>query len=651
MKLYTIFAMLCFITACNISDDGPQSVENECTPIVECALDQCGEVSDGCGATIDCGTCGCVDENFNEFCPSRPCETATGCNDQRECVYEAVSCEGSPCECADGDCDDSALRDCRDRNALVCPANFCDPAAKMENGTTVYQNLCVQPEAANCDFSNLCAGGTCAGDACVEAECGLCNLGVWECAPLTTDATCFDIPSPIADIAAINCNSNSPDSTFIFIDHVVGTDENGSGTKGQPFKTLDAAITAAKLRGARGVVIKSGLVQTTTLTVENGISLYGGFSGAPDWKYDGGTFSVDLVTPDALGNLVAVLAQDITDRTVLYRMNIRSGPAAVQRSSSYGIHALNASALVLQEVKIIAGRGSNGTNGVAGSNGTDGLGAGSGGINSRNPGVGGRNAGCPIADGSNGGPGGKRGNFPGIIGVTTVTGIIGGTGGLPQKNGKIGRSPAVAVSAGMNGPGGPHAYNLLTNFYVPTGDGETGTDGGNGAGGSGGGGAGGTSIPFGASYEGAGGGGGGAGGCGGKAGTPGLVGGGSFGVFAINSTGMEIIGSHITSSEAGNGGRGGTGGDGGGTGNVGPGGVFSTTGDRGGTGGEGSAGGPGGSGGGGAGGVSFSIFCEGTKVEPKNSILEHGPSGEGGRSEGIAGEPGESGETLNCEVE
>jgi hypothetical protein len=281
-------AEVCFEDAC-------------CAPQTECAADQCGMVTDGCGLTIDCGICGCFNDNFTEFCPTRPCEVATSCNIDRECVYEAVTCGGSACECAGATCTDTEVRDCRDPNALICPADFCDLSPTMVNGAVVYQNSCVQPDGAVCTATNTCAEAACSGATCAESPCGLCNLGAWECAPNTTDSTCYDIPASALDIAQTDCDDTAATSTFIYLDHITGTDDMTSGSRSAPFLTFDAAMVAAKARGAKGVVVRSGLILTTTVQVENGISIYGGYSGTPDWKYDGGVLDIDVSTADANG--------------------------------------------------------------------------------------------------------------------------------------------------------------------------------------------------------------------------------------------------------------------------------------------------------------------------------------------------------------
>ena len=676
MKLGKFFALVVLTAACNDPDNTPLSNSNNtsnnttnntsnntatnacatctdsevcfedvcCTPETVCGAGQCGTVTDGCGATIDCGVC-CTADNFAEVCPSRPCEVVTACDENQECVYEPVTCGGSACVCAGATCTDTEIRDCRDPGALVCPADFCDPSPSMVDNKIIYANTCIEPDGAICDFSNLCAQGACSGSTCVEAECGPCNLGFWECAPMTTNATCYGIPLSAADLASTNCNDSSANSTFIYLDHLAGTDAADSGSRAQPYESFDLAVAAAKQRGAKGVIVRSGLTLSSTVVLENGISLYGGFSGAPNWKYDGGTLNVNVTATDANGNVVAVIAHDITERTVLYRVNIHAGDAITQKSSSYGVHALNAAGLVLQEVAVQAGNGAPGNDGLMGSFGAGGGNGGDGGYGG-SPGSAGENPSCPDANGAPGGAGGAVGLQAGAPGENTFY-VAGGAGGGPDQSGEPGRSYGAMATAGANGAGGTHLYELVTNFYVPTGDGESGMVGADGFGGSGGGGSG-SSRLYGWEYAGGGGGGGAAGGCGGAGGTAGLAGGGSFGVFASTSTGLQIIDSNVSSGDAGNGGAGGVGGAGGGVGTFGDG-AYNAVAKSGGNGGEAVAGGTGGAGGGGSGGATYAIFCNDTQIVNSGSTLAHGASGDGGVSTGFAGEKGPEGDTLNCE--
>jgi hypothetical protein len=628
-----------------------------CTPKTPdtCGTDECGMVDDGCGGMVDCGACTCTDTNFETFCPSMPCAVATGCDENAECVYAPTECGGQACDCPDDNCDDTSLRDCRDAGALTCPAFHCDPSPSTDNdGNTVYANVCVEPDGAICDFTNLCVQGACSGNTCEEADCGICNLGYWDCRLDELTPTCFDIPAPLDDASQINCNDNSAQSTFIYVDHVSGADAQGAGSRAQPFASLAAAMTAAENRGAKGIIIRDGLTITDRLVVKNGISLYGGFTGAPDWKLTpAGVLNVNVSAPVGQGNIVAVQAHDITDRTVLFRVRVQSANATESGASSYGIHAMNAAGLVLEQSQVRAGNGALGTGGTNGANGRNGSPGAPGIIGTNNdvfnggaPGV---NPDCPTANGGLGGRGGFGINIPGTRGSNAAAGASGGNGGSPGQNGQNGQSQLIFNLPGSNGAGGVATYSVTNGFWYNDGDGANGDNGLNGRGGGGGGG-GGSGFSVTGIRNGGGGGGGASGGCAGSAGTRGLAGGGSFGIFAIDSTGLEVINSIVESGRGGNGGRGGTGGDGGASATGGALGPGSNGSGNGGRGGNSTAGSSGGHGGGGAGGITVAIYCENSQITPgAESILTTGARGEGGVSAGQDGDPGFAAETQGCE--
>ncbi len=83
--------------------DMPADMEEMCTPLTECPADTCGMLEDGCGGTIDCGPCACVDGQ-----PSEPtcgvcgfgvsgCEQATG-NGPATCSLSALTVNPSDCD-------------------------------------------------------------------------------------------------------------------------------------------------------------------------------------------------------------------------------------------------------------------------------------------------------------------------------------------------------------------------------------------------------------------------------------------------------------------------------------------------------------------------------------------------------------------------
>lgn len=423
-------------------------------------------------------------------------------------------------------------------------------------------------------------------------------------------------------------------------------------------------MAAAQTRGAKGLIVRDGLVLTTALQVRNGISIYGGYSGVPEWKpVANGWLDVNVTSAPTSGNVVAVFAANITERTVLHRVRIWTGNATVPGSSTYGIHAFNSSSLVLSESQVQSGNGANGSDGSDGARGQDG-GNGLHGTNADptvpywlntipgEGGIGGTNSECPIANGGGGGLGGY-GNQNGQAGSGPdgAGGLGAGIGGTATP-GEDGGVSAATPSVGAPGSRGLANYTITNQIFVNNGNGGNGANGSHGLGGGGGGGAGGSIIlnNSGPDYYlyGGGGGGGGAGGCGGGGGGGGSAGGSSFGLFAINSTGLQVIDSSIRSQ---NGGGGGSGGRAGGWGNRGSsgsaGGGFRP---RGGSGGNGRTGAMGGPGGGGAGGISVAIYCENTQISPVRSTMTTRQAGVGGSAYmlNLIGEPGFSTNLHNC---
>ena len=413
-------------------------------------------------------------------------------------------------------------------------------------------------------------------------------------------------------------------------------------------------MTAAENRGAKGIIIRDGLTVTDRLVVKNGISLYGGFTGAPDWKLTpAGVLNVNVSAPVGQGNIVAVQAHDITDRTVLFRVRVQSANATESGASSYGIHAMNAAGLVLEQSQVRAGNGAVGTGGTNGSNGRNGSPGAPGivGLNADvfNGGAPGVNPDCPSANGGLGGRGGFGVGVPGTRGSNAAAGTSGGNGGSPSQSGQNGQSPQIFNLPGSNGAGGVATYSVTNGLWYNDGDGANGDNGLNGRGGGGGGGGGG-GLSISGVRNGGGGGGGASGGCAGAAGTRGLAGGGSFGIFAIDSTGLQINNSIVESGRGGNGGRGGTGGSGGASASGGAPGTGSSGSGDGGRGGNSTPGSAGGHGGGGAGGITVAIYCENSQITPGDeTTLTTGARGEGGVSAGQDGDPGFAAETQGCE--
>ncbi len=325
--------------------------------------------------------------------------------------------------------------------------------------------------------------------------------------------------------------------------------------------------------------------------------------------------------------------------------------------SVYGVWINNSSNYSFVRTRVLAGNASPGADGAPGLPGHVGvngqIGQDSGGScndsNNRMGGAGGQ--GNSNVWGSTGGAGGKGGNatangvrFRGCAGLPGQ-GLAPGNGGFPGPNagicdaeteGECGCAPhnqgsapgsmGGAGSAGQNAtpPVAPSTH-IFADFYIPSGQGISGSNGSGGGGGGGGESGKGERTCFAGCINnyGNGGGGGGQGGGGGEGGKGGFGGGSSFAVYSNNSnTGANFIQSEFIAGTAGAGGQGGVGGAGG---QGGLGGAANTNcadhGRASGAGGNGGNGGNGGKGQDGAPGVSAALWVVSSGVgNPSESL-------------------------------
>lgn len=313
----------------------------------------CGLVSDGCGHTLNCGACNCTATTFQTDCPARPCEVVTGCA-HNACEYEPISCSferctscltvaatdggadgGSDGGAGSGTCSDTSFRAC----GAGCAANFCDPTPSVLNGKVVYGNRCV---------------------ARTQTSCGLCGLGGYTCEADGGTPSCADLTLAGVNPTFVECNGSSPAATVLYVDPT-DTGSMHTGSKEAPFLTLEAALTAAGMRGSRAIIIGGTPTFTGGLLVANGVSVLGGYSGVPSWLRDPTRRPTITVTPAALANgrLVAVTAAGITTPTMLSNLDIVT-PSLVatplrEGASTVGLLSSNAPALVLSDVRLTVG--------------------------------------------------------------------------------------------------------------------------------------------------------------------------------------------------------------------------------------------------------------------------------------------------------
>jgi len=471
-----------------------------------------------------------------------------------------------------------------------------------------------------------------------------------DCDGLIDENTIADLP----DDSFQDTNGDGIDGTESAAIFVSSSGNNANpGTKAQPFRNITAAINAAASAGKTQVYVGDG-AYAETVTLANGISVYGGYSSV-NWTRNSTNAALIQGTLVA-GRIMGIEGINISSPTTIERLWVSTIQPTTANTSNYGIYLNNCTALILRYCTVQAGNGGIGSPGSAGNVGSaansnavggtsgscDGP-SGSGGIGATS--TCGRNGGA----GGNGGPEGSNNGSAGIGGVGGTPGGAGGAGcnggafgscaGSPGQNGASGTDG----NNGLNGSGGAGGAIAAGYWTGNSGNiGNAGAGGNGGGGGGGGGGQGGTAVNDGG---GNGGGGGGAGGCAGTGGTGGFAGGGSFGVFLINSTGIQLTNNDIRSTNGGAGGTGGTGGIGGAGSNGASGAAACTTEvGRGGNGGNGGKGGNGGHGGGGAGGASYGLYRSNTTLTlPGSNILANGVGGSGGTSSGNAGFAGSSG--------
>lgn len=627
-----------------------------------------GDASNGCEVdlssdTNNCGQCGtiCSDVNATATCDGGDCvvscdagfgncdsDATTGCEQELSSIPNCGSC-GEDCALpnADSTCEQSA-----------CQFQTCDPGYEdcdndlQANGCEIHTDV----NPSNCGACGSICNVPFASEECSGGQCNF--LG---CDPDRHDlnqdlsdgceyACTFTSSSDPPDLNGTDANCDGIDGEVIRAIFVAKSgDDSNAGSPDAPVLTLAEALsTAATTSGIDHVYVSRGVYEEQ-VTLENGISIYGGYAADQNWNRSN-TYVTKIYNPGTPGQPpIAVEGDGLSNRTVVDLLTIESGSASGDGVSSYGLHCDGCTGLELTNNTIIGGNGSPGINGSDGQSGQNAYGrgynGGYGGTGSCDGSGWGAGGAAGTSDcgrrGGAGGRGGSEGSNSGYTGQTGLYSSPAGAGGGSESDGGDGASGTDGASGG-NGSGGSSA-SVSGGFWVAE-DGLDGNDGNHGNGGSGGGGGGGQGGFWVNDGSGNGGGGGGGGGCGGLAGAGGHAGGGSFGLFLIDSSGVVIDNSEIISGNGGDGGDGGSGGVGSSGGLGRPGGSYCSgeVGD-GGAGGHGGDGGNGGHGGGGRGGDSVSVFTENTTVTlPGTNTLLVGSAGSGGASSGSAGAHGQA---------
>lgn len=398
------------------------------------------------------------------------------------------------------------------------------------------------------------------------------------------------------------------DQHAVFVNGTVGM--TGTGTKASPFKTITEALGAAS--GKLILVCDTTYAEQVKITA--GVKLFGGFS-CTDWSYETGKRAV--VKPTAKGNALSI--DSVSSAVLIEDMEFTSADGTLAGESSVAAMVNASTDVKLHRVKLAAGKGIAGANGVL----TAFTYPAQGGLNGSNANVlaGGavKQCNCPGGAQSIGGAG-ASGPTP-KAGDDGFPSLGGGQGGTPGSCGGTGTGKDGSAAPAAAAAGGASTLGALTAAGWSPSAGASGSPGGPGQGGGGG-----------ASAATGGGGGGGCGGCGGAGGPGGGGGGASVALIALDSSISVDAGSELVATDAGNGGTGASGQTGqsdfGFGGVQGPGAC---------PGGAGAGGGAGGAGGGGAGGISVPVVWKGTAAptidgSAKLTFGKKGNKGIGGKA-------------------
>lgn len=468
--------------------------------------------------------------------------------------------------------------------------------------------------------------------------CGLFAADAEQDAPPDLDVPAREAPPPVTGTPG---DAELTEAYGVFV--VAGAPEGGDGTRARPVGTLAEGIALAK-NARKRVYVCSG-TYAEAIGIEDGVSMLGGLDcSSATWRSGEGRSRV--VAPSS----PAARAEKITTPTRFERFEVIAPDAREPSGSSIGLFARDASALVVADARIVAGKGAAGADGTPGTQLVPRFtpaGAGHtpraycrGSASSiecrypaRRPGVAGGTVQCEGAPGHDGEPGG-RGGSPGVYAWLQDS-----SGDLrfhwyPWQRNDAHRATAGEAKSGAAGASGAQGASAAAGVFgrdgFAPGDGLAGTDGAPGKGGRGGDGRPPVAAPAAGSiplnvdppFEGFGGSGGGAGGCPGLAGTPGKGGGASVAAYLVASA-MRFEESELVADDGGAGGKGTFGtlpSMGGAAGGV-PGGAQPGT--------RGGAGGSAGVSGSGAGGPSVALAHTGAVAVLVSTETKHGKGGAG----------------------
>jgi hypothetical protein len=181
---------------CGTCTEFPNSVCDEvtgqcaCTALDFCETGQCGDIDDGCGGTVPCGDCEAGQECVDNSCvDSEPtCQPRTACN-QGECGIVSDGCDGQ-LDCGACTAFPNSYCDTATSTCACAPATCeslgagCGTSINDGCGTDVYCGDCTTPppppgtclpESARCVTDDQCCEGLCRGRGCGDRGQKICQ--------------------------------------------------------------------------------------------------------------------------------------------------------------------------------------------------------------------------------------------------------------------------------------------------------------------------------------------------------------------------------------------------------------------------------------------------------------------------------------------
>ena len=143
------------------------------------------------------------------------------------------------------------------------------------------------------------------------------------------------------------------DQYAVFVDGTAST--SGDGSKATPFKTIAEGVAAA---GSK-LVLVCDTTYPEHLSITSGVKLYGGFK-CSDWSPDAGQRAV--VAPTTAGYALEI--DSVTTTVAIAGLELDAMDGAADGESSIAAFVHGSSDVQLDGVKLVAGKGKAGKNGV-----------------------------------------------------------------------------------------------------------------------------------------------------------------------------------------------------------------------------------------------------------------------------------------------